>query len=149
MRGLNGTSGVGLTEIYDLDPASSAQLANISTRGNVQTADQVLIGGFIVGAGDSSQVLVRGLGPSLASAGVSNFLADPTLELRNANGVLLQSNDNWAGTQEAAIAATGVAPTNAKESAILQVLTPGNYTATVVGKSGSTGVGLVEVYHLP
>ncbi len=149
VRGLNNSTGVGLTELYDLDASGTAQFANISTRGNVQTADQVLIGGFIVGAGDEARVLVRGLGPSLGSASVADFLADPTLDLRDANGVLLQTNDNWADTQQADIAATGVAPTNAKEAAILQILTPGNYTATVAGKNGSTGVGLVEVYHLP
>lgn len=148
VHGLNGSSGIGLTEVYDLGGSSSAQLVNISTRGSVQTADQVLIGGFIIGAGDSSEVLVRGLGPSLAVAGVTNFLADPVLELRDSNGTLIRANDDWTGSQKAAIQATGAAPTNAKESAILQLLPPGSYTATVSGKNGTTGIGLVEVYHL-
>ena len=148
-RGVNNSSGVGLTEIYDLDTAPNPALVNISTRGNVLTADQVLIGGFIVGGPDPTRVLIRALGPSLAGAGVSNALADPTLELHDANGVLLQANDDWAESQKAEIEATGAAPTSAREAAILQVLEPGNYTATVVGKDGGTGIGLVEVYKLP
>jgi hypothetical protein len=149
ISGVNSSSGVGLAEVYDLDGGAVTQLVNISTRGSVQTGDEVLIGGFIVGAGDPSSVLIRGLGPSLATAGVSNFLADPTLELRDSDGTLIRSNDDWAGTQKAEIQATGTAPTNAKESAILATLAPGNYTATVSGKNDTTGVGLVEVYRLP
>ena len=122
---------------------------NISTRGSVQTGAQVLIGGFIVGAVDSSNILVRALGPSLAGAGVSNFLADPVLELRDSNGNLIRANDDWTGAQKTQIAATGAAPTNPKESAILAALLPGNYTATVSGNNGTTGVGLVEVFKLP
>ena len=149
VRGFNGSSGIGLTEVYDLDPASSANLVNISTRGSVQIGDEVLIGGFIVGAGDSSGVLVRGLGPSLASAGVIGFLADPVLELRDSNGTLIRANDDWQGSQKTEIEATGAAPTNPKEAAVLALLPPGDYTATVSGKNGTTGVGLVEVYKLP
>jgi PKD repeat protein len=148
IRGANSESGVALEELYDLDQNAPARFANISTRGLVQTGDDVLIGGFIVGGPDSSTVLVRGLGPSLAQAGVADALADTTLDLHDNNGVLIQSNDNWADTQQSEIEATGVAPSDAREAAILQTLAPGNYTATVAGKNGGAGVGLVEIYKL-
>ena len=96
MAGKNQTSGIGLVEIYDADPAAASQLANISTRGFVQTGDNVMIGGFILGHGSgSANVVVRGIGPSLSQSGLSNVLADPTLELRDSNGALLIANDNW------------------------------------------------------
>ncbi len=98
---------------------------------------------------DDLDRLVRGLGPSLAPVGVSNFLVDPMLELHDSNGALLQSNDDWADTQRAEIEATGAAPTNPKEAAIFEVLAPGDYTATMSGVNGGSGVGLVEVYKLP
>ena len=148
--GKNGSTGMGLVEIYDLDPAGDAQLANISTRGLVRTGDSVVIGGFILG-GDTGQasVLLRAIGPSLTAVGVANALANPTLELRDSNGVLLQYNDNWKDSQQAAIEATGVPPQNDLESAILATLLPGSYTAIAAGKDGSMGVGLIEVYNLP
>ncbi len=89
LRGRSDSVGVGLVEAYDLDPTASSMLANTSTRGLVQTGDDVLIGGFIVGHKGAETVLVRAIGPSLAAAGVSNPLADPTLDLYDANGVLL------------------------------------------------------------
>jgi hypothetical protein len=148
--GKNGSTGMGLVEVYDLDPTGDAQLANISTRGLVRTGDSVVIGGFILG-GDTGQasVLLRAIGPSLTTAGVANALANPTLELRDSNGVLLQYNDNWKDSQQAAIEATGVPPQNDLESAILATLLPGSYTAIAAGKDGSMGVGLIEVYNLP
>ena len=148
--GKNGATGMGLVEVYDLDPAGDAQLANISTRGLVRTGDNVVIGGFILG-GDTGQasVLLRAIGPSLTAVGVANALANPTLELRDSNGVLLQYNDNWKDSQQAAIEATGVPPQNDLESAILATLLPGSYTAIAAGKDGSMGVGLIEVYNLP
>jgi hypothetical protein len=111
----------------------------------------VLIGGTIIGGNPGSllRVLVRALGPSLANAGVTTPLADPTLSLRDANGNVLASNDNWKDSQQAAIAATGKAPLNDHESAILALLAPGNYTAIVAGKNGTTGVALIEFYTLP
>jgi hypothetical protein len=148
VRGADSRSGAGLVELYDLDQASTAKLSNISTRGLVQTQDDVLIGGFIVGGGDVSTVLVRALGPSLGSAGLSNALANPMLELHDGDGTVMQVNDNWGDTQQAAIELTGIAPSNPNEAAILQTLAPGNYTATVSGKDGTTGVGLVEVYNV-
>ena len=149
VSGKNGGTGIGLVEVYDLDQAAASELANISTRGLVQTGDNIMIGGFIVGgAGGSSTILVRGIGPSLGNAGVANPLQDPTLELHDGNGAVVGFDDNWEDAQEAAIKASKVPPTNARESAIEAVLAPGNYTAVLRGKNNGTGVGLVEAYNL-
>ena len=148
VRGVNNITGIGLVEVYDLEESSPAKLANISTRGFVQTADNAMIGGFIVGTPDSPKVIVRALGPSLAASGVTNVLADPTLELHDGNGALIASNDNWADTQQTEIEATGLAPPDPREAAIVWTVTPGNYTAIVTGKAGTIGVGLVEVYKI-
>jgi hypothetical protein len=148
--GKNGSTGVGLVEAYDLDQPADSKLANISTRGFIDTDDKVMIGGFIAGPSDlgDTTVLVRAIGPSLGNAGIANPLADPMLELRDGNGALVMANDNWKSTQEAEIAATGIPPNDDRESAILANLAPGNYTAIVSGVGGTTGVGLVEAYHL-
>jgi sugar lactone lactonase YvrE len=149
VSGKNGTSGVGLVEVYDLDQTVDSTLANISTRGLVQTEDNVMIGGFILGGGDAgAQVLIRALGPSLAQFGVTGVLADPTLELHNSNGDLAGSNDNWKSLQQADIEATGIPPQNDAESALVTELAPGSYTAIVAGRDGAVGVGLVEIYAL-
>ncbi len=151
MSGKNGTMGVGLVEVYDLDQAAAAtsKLANISTRGFVDTGDNVMIGGFIVGGGNgSARVIVRAIGPSLTQFGVSGALADPTLELHDGNGLTIASNDNWKDTQQVEIEATGIPPSNDLESAIVATLPSGAYTAVVAGKGSATGVGLVEVYDL-
>jgi hypothetical protein len=152
VRGSGNTSGVGLIEAYDLDLSANSKLANISTRGFVSTGDDVMIGGFIVGGGlgvngaGSEEVLVRGLGPSLTQRGVPNALQDPTLDLHDGNGAIIASNDNWKDTQQSEIQATGLAPSNDRESAILATLVQGNYTSILRGKNNTTGVGLVEVY---
>ena len=149
MAGKNLTSGVGLVEIYDADTTALAQLANTSTRGFVQTGDDVMISGFILGRGsDSSSVAVRARGPSLSQFGLSNVLADPTLELRDSNGTLLIANDNWQehSTQAAQLAAHGLAPQDPLEAGIFAILPPGAFTAILAGANGSTGLGLVEVY---
>jgi len=152
VRGSGGTSGVALVEAYDLDANANSKLANISTRGFVGAGDNVMIGGFIVrgglgvnGAG-SEEVVVRGIGPSLTQAGVPNALQDPTLDLHDGNGAIIASNDNWKDTQQLEIEATGLAPNDDRESAILATLVQGNYTAILRGKNNTTGVGLVEVY---
>lgn len=149
LRGKNDGQGIGLVEIYDLDSAAESKLANISTRAFVQGGDNVLIGG-IIGGGNGSQpkVLIRAIGPSLTPFGVPNALPDPILELHDKNGALIATNDDWQTDQAAAIQATGLAPSHAKESAILATLLPTNYTAIVKGANNGTGVGLVEVYHL-
>ena len=108
-----------------------------------------MIGGFILGGGDDgAQVLIRAVGPSLTKFGVAGALADPTLELHNANGDLAGSNDNWKSIQQAEIEATGLMPEDDAESALLAELAPGSYTAIVAGRDGSVGVGLVEIYAL-
>ena len=147
LRGVNGRTGVALFELYDLDPQNST-IANISTRGNVGIGDNVMIGGFIVGGDQPTNVIVRALGPTLTDFGVNGALADPTLELHDGNGTLLSQNDNWKSTQQQAIQNSGYAPPQDAEAAILATLQPGNYTAIVRGKNNSTGVALVEVYNL-
>jgi hypothetical protein len=151
LSGKDSGTGIGQVEVYDLSQSASSQLANISTRGYVDTGDNVMIGGVIVSsgpAGATARVLLRAIGPSLAATGVMNPLADPTLELHDSNGQTLATNDNWKDTQPADIQATGIPPNNDNESAIVAVLAPGNYTAVVRGKAGTTGVGLVEIYNL-
>lgn len=146
VQGANGGTGVGLVEVYDLDGSVDSILANISTRGVVQTGDDVLIGGFIVVGSDPLKTLVRAIGPSLPLTG---RLANPTLELHNSDGDIIASNDNWKDTQQSEIEATNIPPTKDAESAIVETLAPGAYTAIVRGKNNTTGVALVEVYQLP
>jgi uncharacterized delta-60 repeat protein len=145
VRGVNSTTGIALVEAYDLDLSADSVLANISTRGLVQTGDDVMIGGIIILGTDSQEVLLRAIGPSLP---VTGALADPTLELHDKDGVIIASNDNWRSDQEADITATTIPPTNDAESAILATLTPDAYTAIVRGKDNTTGVALVEAYRL-
>jgi hypothetical protein len=148
VRGVNGTTGIAMIEGYELG-ATGARLVNISTRGRVGFGNDVLIGGFVIQGSSGKRILMRALGPSLASAGVGNVLANPVLELHNAAGALLSSNDNWQSNQWAAqISATGLAPSNTRESAIIATLVPGNYTAIMRGVNNTTGVGLVELYDL-
>jgi acetyl esterase/lipase len=146
VEGANGTSGVALVEVYDLEPGDS-RIANISTRGDISFPGDVMIGGFIVGDGDPTEVIVRALGPSLAVFGVINPLPDPNLGVYDGNGTLIASNDSWRSTQEREIEAT-IPPTNDLESAIVATLSPGPYTAVVRDTNHATGVGLVEVYNL-
>ena len=150
VSGKDGGTGVGLVEGYDLDQAADSQFGNISTRGFVETGTNVMIGGFILGGeSGNANVVVRALGPSLTQFGVAGALTDPTLELRDGNGALVQSNDNWKETQQTEIEATGLQPTNDLESAVFETLAPAAYTAIVAGKDDIIGVGLVEVYRLP
>jgi uncharacterized protein GlcG (DUF336 family) len=127
---------------------AAAKLANISTRVDAGTGDNRLIGGFIISGNAPKKVIVRAIGPSLMQQGVISVLADPTLELRNAAGVILAANDNWGDSQESEINATTIAPTHGAESALIRTLAPGAYTALVDGKNGETGTALVEVYDL-
>lgn len=152
MRGNGGTTGIGLVEAYDLDRSPQGKMANISTRGFVETDDNVMIGGFISGPSNRSNpdVVVRAMGPSLASFGVPNALQDPTLEIHDQNGAVIASNDNWATDPNAAkVTAAGLAPSDPRESAIYVTLTATQqYTAVVRGKNNTTGIGLVEVYNV-
>lgn len=145
VSGAGDSTGIGLVEMYDLDLTTDSKMANISSRGLVQTGDNVLIGGFIVLGSQDDDVIIRAIGPSLPVAGA---LADPTLELHDINGATLATNDNWRDTQAAEIAATGLAPTDDAESAIAATLAPGAYTAIVSGVDDITGVALVEAYSL-
>jgi hypothetical protein len=150
LRGRNQLTGVALLEIYDLDQSTASKLANISTRGFVQTGDNVLIGGFILGGSGPRNVVVRAIGPSLLRTGLTNVLIDPTLELRDNNGTLLMSNDNWKDNEAQAhlIKIVGLGPTDNRESALIATLAPGAYTTVVAGKNGGIGIGLVEIYNL-
>ena len=147
----NGAAGVGVVEMYDLSLSSDSALVNLSSRGNVQLDGDMMFAGFILGNGAASErVVVRAIGPSLSGSGIANTLADPTLELHDGNGTLLISDDNWRdnASQASEIAAAGLQPTNDSESAIVMRLPPGRYSAIVAGKNRSSGVGVVEVYHL-
>jgi hypothetical protein len=148
LGGLGNTTGIGLVEAYDLDLTGNSSLANISTRGVVESGDDVMIGGLIVLGNSEKRVIVRALGPSLGAAGVAGALEDTTLELVNGNGTRVDFNDDWRDTQEAAIRASTIPPGNDLESAIVADLAPGAYTAVVRGFRGATGVALVEVYDL-
>jgi len=149
LRGVNNTTGIGLVEVYDLEPTNDTHLANISGRGFVSTGDDVLIGGVIVRGDAAEQVLFRAIGPSLAAKGVKNTLQDPTLDLYDVNGTLIARNDDWMNSPDKnAIIATGLAPTDPRESAILETPAAGNYTAIIRGKNNATGVALVEAYRL-
>jgi len=148
LRGADGGTGIGLVELYATDASNPANPVNISTRGLVQTGDNVLIGGFILGGSNTQHLAIRAIGPSLASAGITNPLLDPLLELHDQNGALVEMNDNWK-TNQAEVEATGLAPSDDRESVIVTTLSPGNYTAVVRGATGLTGVALVEAYDIP
>jgi hypothetical protein len=150
VSGNNGGTGVALVEVYDLNQ-SAGKLANISTRALVGTGDDIAIAGFILGNnGGSAPLVIRGIGPSLPSAGVKNPLPNPALELRDADGVLLAANNDWQDnpTQAAKLVAAGLAPSDNRESGLAVTLPPGSYTALLVGENNSNGIGLVEVYNV-
>ena len=148
LRGENGGTGVGLIEVYDLDASFDLRLGNLSARSFVGTDDQVLIGGLIVRS-VSKRLLLRALGPSLTAQGVTGALANPTLELRDANGALRAANDNWQdASNRNEITATGLAPTDTREAAVLTTSEPGSFTAIVRGAGNTTGVALLEAYLL-
>lgn len=151
IRGANGSPGIGLVELYDLSSSEPSELGNLSVRADVGTDDNVLIDGLILGGSESKRVLFRALGPSVKSGGttVPGTLPNPEMDLFDANGTLLRSNDNWPDAPNAGeIVATGLAPPNNNESAILLSLGPGNYTAVVRGVNRTTGIALAEAYKL-
>ena len=156
VQGVSGGTGVGIVEVYDLNATSGSLLANISTRGFVQTGDNAMIGGFIV-VTQPTRVIIRAIGPSLTQFGVPDALANPQLELHDATSIIGR-NDDWQTTQlggiitsdqVAEIQNSQLAPTNPAESAIIATLQPGSYTAIVRGANNTTGNALVEVYALP
>jgi hypothetical protein len=143
---VNGGTGIGVVEAYDLDRSVDSKLANISTRGFVQTGDNVLIAGTIVVGQSTQKVIIRAIGPSLPIAGK---LENPTLELRDGSGTLLEGNDNWIDSpNKQAIIDSTIPPTNDLESAIVRTLSPANYTAIVRGVNDTTGIAVVQVYAL-
>jgi len=152
--GKNNGTGTGLVEVYNVDesvPPNNIELANISTRGVVQIGENVMIGGFILtGGANNNGIAIRGIGPSLTQFGINNALSDPTLELRDNNGALIVTNDNWQDdpTSAAELTAHGLALSDAHESGIFALLQPNTYTAILAGKDGGTGVGLVEIYNV-
>lgn len=148
LRGANGSTGIGLVDIYDLNSSSNSDLANVSTRAVVETSDNLLIGGFIVQGDIAQRIVVRAIGPSLQASGVDDSLQNPTLELHDGNGDLIMANDDWKESQEAEIRASGLQPSDDRESAIVRNLGPGAYTAVVRGAGGTTGTGLVEAYNV-
>jgi probable HAF family extracellular repeat protein len=148
VRGKGGTSGTALVEVYNVDTDYSPGLLNISTRGPVGTGDNVMIAGIIIRGDRERRILIRGIGPSLAKSGVANPLPDPTLEIHDQNGQIA-ANDDWRSNQETEISASGFAPGDERDAAVILSLWPGNYTAIVRGKDGATGNALVEVYALP
>ena len=148
LAGNNAGTGNGLVEVYDLESGTDSTLGNVSTRGFVGVGDNAMIGGLIIGSGDTPIVVLRAIGPTLASAGITNPLLDPTIELHDGNGTVIGFNDDWKNGQAQAVVATQFAPSDDRESAIVAFLTPGNYTAVVRGKGNTTGVALVEVYRI-
>jgi hypothetical protein len=151
VQGTGNATGTGLVELYDVNQIAISEIANISTRGFVETGDNVMIGGFIVrpAGGGNASVAVRAIGPTLSQFGISGALQDPTLELVNSDGVVIGSNNNWKDLQRAEIEALGLQPGDDRESALLQTILPGNYTAIVRGANDTTGVAVVEAYKLP
>ncbi len=145
VTGYQGVTGVGIVEVFEVD-RTDVPLINISTRGQVLTGNDVMIGGFII-QGDAAQtVVVRARGPSLAAQGVPGVLANPVLQLF-AGATQIASNDNWQTAANAAqLQASGFAPGDPFESALLITLNPGAYTVIVTGAGGTTGVGIVEVF---
>jgi hypothetical protein len=152
LRGAADTNGVGLVEVYDTDSSVDSKLANISTRGFVQTGDEVMIGGFILGdSTNPTSIAVRALGPSLSSFGLRDLLEDPTLELHNADGTIMVSNDDWQSdpVSAAELTANGLALPDPKESGIFTSPAPaGQFTAVVAGQNGGIGIAVVEIYDL-
>ena len=130
--------------------AAGAELANMSTRGFVELDDNVMIGGFILGGGNNTRIVVRGIGPSLAQFGLNPVLTDPTLELHDSNGATLISNNDWQDDPASAgqLIAFGLAPQSSKESAIATSLPPGAFTGILAGNNGGTGIGLIEIYNV-
>jgi hypothetical protein len=151
VTGKNNTSGVALVEVYDLNQSVDSKLANLSTRAFVDTGNNILIAGFVLGSNSGNdRVVVCGIGPTLTEVGVTNALADPTLELRNSNGAILVANNDWQddSTQAAELTGAGLAPGDTHESGVVAALPPGRYTALLTGLNNGTGLGLVEVYNL-
>jgi hypothetical protein len=147
VAGASNEPGLALFELYDFDQANG-RIVQLSTRGTVETGNDILIGGFIIGGGERTTIVVRAIGPSLTGSGVKGVLADPELSLYDASGSLIFLNNDWRTHQEQQLIDSSLAPTDEKESAIIATLPPGSYSAVVRGANDSTGVGLIEIYNL-
>lgn len=147
LRGKDNSTGIGVVEIYDLDSGGNSKLANISSRGLVESGNNVLIGGIIASKG-LTKVVVRAIGPALANFGITNPLLDPTLELYDDSGTPIAINDDWQTSQKSDLEETTLEPSDSSESAIFAALPAGNYTAVVRGKNGATGIAVVEAYNV-
>jgi N-acetylneuraminic acid mutarotase len=150
LRGKGNATGIGVVQAYDLNQAANSKFGNIATRGFVDSGDNAMIGGFIIGpaSGVSTTVAVRAIGPSLTNFGVSGALPDPTVELHDGNGATIAFNDNWADDANQASVPQSLKPGDPHESALYRVLPSGNYTAVMRGTGNSTGIGLIEVYNV-
>jgi hypothetical protein len=147
VTGTNPTPGIALVELYDVEPLSNSTVQNISTRANVGTQDNVLISGFIIGDVGNATVVVRAIGPSLTSYGLTGVLSDPTLAVYDSSGNVIASNDNWQSDPNSfLVQKNGLAPQNPSESALVLRLPAGKYTVVVRGANDGTGIGLAEVY---
>jgi hypothetical protein len=153
LQGYGGTTGIATCEVYDMSQSANSQLVNLSSRAYVGTDPNVLIAGLYVGGtgGTGLHVAIRALGPSLSNYGVAGALQDPTIEVRDAYGNLVISNNNWQdnSSQASALQFYGMAPSDYRESGVVLNLLGGSYTAIVRGLNGGTGVGVVDMYKLP
>ena len=144
LSGSNNGTGTGLVEIYDLSQTVDSKLANISTRAFVSTGSDIVIAGIILGGGSGDDtILLRGIGPSLGASGFTNALSNPALELRNGDGAIVATNDDWQNGPPVSLP-----PSDSLESAIQTTLSPGAYTALLFGVNKGTGIGLIEIYDL-
>jgi hypothetical protein len=150
LRGKGSATGIGVVQAYDLNQAAQSKFGNIATRGFVDSGDNAMIGGFIIGpaGGTTTTVVMRAIGPSLASFGITGALQDPTLELHNGNGATIAFNDNWQDDSNQSKIPQSLQPSDQRESVLYRVLAPGNYTAVMRGSGNTTGIGLVEIYNL-
>ena len=148
VTGTEGMQNIALVEVYDLDSANTPQLLNISTRGPVDSGDGVMIAGTIIGGDQPQTLLFRALGPSFDHGQIPDPLPDPVLQLIDSQGTAISVNDNWQDSQAGEIGATGLAPGNALESALLITLPAGSYTALMSELNDDSGTGLLEIYHL-
>jgi hypothetical protein len=150
LRGKGGATGIGVVQAYDLNQAAQSKFGNIATRGFVDSGDNAMIGGFIIGptGGTTTTVVIRAIGPSLANFGITGALQDPTLELHDGNGATIAFNDNWKNDTNKSKVPPSLQPSDLRESVLYRVLAPGNYTAVMRGSGNSTGIGLVEIYNL-
>jgi hypothetical protein len=150
LRGKGGATGIGVVQAYDLNQAAQSNFGNIATRGFVDSGDNAMIGGFIIGPanGTTATVVIRAIGPSLANFGITGALQDPTLELHNGNGATIAFNDNWKADTNQKRVPPSLQPSDQRESVLYRVLAPGNYTAVMRGSGNTTGIGLLEIYNV-